>query len=68
MNLFDLFAHEHRAKRIDQKNPLLALDELIDFNPLVEIVKKQHRANILKRAADRHTQQKLCYALSFLSV
>ncbi len=40
MNLFDLFAHEHRAKRIDQKDPLLALDELIDFKPLVEVVDK----------------------------
>jgi IS5 family transposase len=40
MNLFDLFAHEHRAKRIDQKDSLLALDELIDFKPLVEVVDK----------------------------
>jgi IS5 family transposase len=38
MNLFDLFAHEHRAKRIDQKDPLLALDELIDFQPLVDVI------------------------------
>jgi IS5 family transposase len=38
MNLFDLFAHEHRAKRIDQKDPLLALDELIDFQQLVDVV------------------------------
>jgi hypothetical protein len=32
------FAHEHRAKRIDQKDPLLSLDELIDFQPLVDVV------------------------------
>ncbi len=38
MNLFDLFAHEYRAKRIDQKDPLLALDELIDFQQLVDVV------------------------------
>jgi hypothetical protein len=29
MNLFDLFAQEYRTKPINQKNPLVALNELI---------------------------------------
>ena len=38
MNLFDLLAHERRTKRINQKDPLLALNELIDFQQLVDVV------------------------------
>ena len=38
MNLFDLFAQEYRTKRINQKDPLVALNELIDFKSLVDVV------------------------------
>jgi hypothetical protein len=38
MKLFDLFAQEYRTKRINHKDPLVALNELIDFKPLVDVV------------------------------
>jgi hypothetical protein len=38
MNLFDLFAQKYRTKRINHKDPLVALNELIDFKSLVDVV------------------------------
>jgi hypothetical protein len=61
MNLSDLFAQENRTKRISQKYPLVALNELIDFKPLVDVVEAIAPRKQSEKGGRPAYLQKRCY-------